>query len=119
IDPEEHDVQAGREHVGNGGAGHGRDDSVRAVRLLVLGGTVFLGRHGVEAAVGRGDELTLLNRGRHGPDLYPEVERLVGDRDGDLSALGEREWDAVVDTCGYFPRQGRASAEARGGRGGV
>jgi 2'-hydroxyisoflavone reductase len=70
----------------------------------------------VEAALARGDEVTLLNRGRHGPDLYPEVERLVGDRDGDLSALGEREWDAVVDTCGYFPRQVRASAEALGAR---
>ena len=52
------------------------------MRLLVLGGTVFLGRHVVEAALARGDEVTLLNRGRHGADLYPEAERLVGDRDG-------------------------------------
>jgi 2'-hydroxyisoflavone reductase len=86
------------------------------VRLLVLGGTVFLGRHVVEAALARGDEVTLLNRGRHGVELYPEAERLVGDRDGDLSALAGREWDAVVDTCGYFPRQIRASAEALAGR---
>lgn len=70
----------------------------------------------VEAALARGDEVTLLNRGRHGPDLYPDVERLVGDRDGDLSALADREWDAVVDTCGYFPRQVRAAADALAGR---
>jgi 2'-hydroxyisoflavone reductase len=86
------------------------------VRLLILGGTVFLGRHVVEAALARGDEVTLLNRGRHGPDLYPEAERLVGDRDGDLSALAGREWDAVVDTSGYFPRQVRATAKALAGR---
>jgi 2'-hydroxyisoflavone reductase len=86
------------------------------VRLLVLGGTVFLGRHVVEAALARGDEATILNRGRHGPGLFPEAERLVGDRDGDLSALAGREWDAVVDTSGYFPRQVRASAGALAGR---
>ena len=86
------------------------------MRVLVLGGTVFLGRHVVEAALARGDEVTIFNRGRHGVDLYPEAERLVGDRDGDLSALARGEWDVVVDTSGYFPRQVRASAEALAGR---
>jgi Nucleoside-diphosphate-sugar epimerases len=56
--------------------------------------------------------VTLFNRGQTNPALFPEVERLRGDRDGDLSALAGREWDAVVDTCGYFPRIVRASAEA-------
>jgi 2'-hydroxyisoflavone reductase len=56
--------------------------------------------------------VTLFNRGQTNPELFPEVEKLHGDRDGDLSALEGRSWDAVVDTCGYFPRIVRASAEA-------
>ena len=86
------------------------------MRLLVLGGTVFVGRHVVETALAAGHEVSIFTRGQHGPDLFPDVERLRGDRDGDLSALAGREWDAVVDTCGYFPRQVRASAEALAGR---
>ena len=81
------------------------------MNLLILGGTVFLGRHLVEAALARGHAVTLFNRGQHNPDLFPEVERLRGDRDGDLQALEGRRWDAVVDTCGYVPRVVRASAE--------
>ena len=57
------------------------------MRLLVLGGTQFLGRHLVEAALGRGHEVTVFNRGRTNPELFPEAEKLRGDRDGDLSAL--------------------------------
>lgn len=85
-------------------------------RLLVLGGTVFLGRAVVEAALARGDEVTIFTRGRHADDLPAEVERLRGDRDGDLGALTGREWDAVVDTSGYFPRIVRASAKLLAGR---
>jgi 2'-hydroxyisoflavone reductase len=81
------------------------------MRLLVLGGTVFLGRHIVEAALARGYSVTLFNRGQHNADLYPQTEKLRGDRDGDLSALAGRRWDAVIDTCGYVPRIVRASAE--------
>jgi len=81
------------------------------VKLLVLGGTVFLGRHLVEAALARGDEVTIFNRGRTAPGLFPEVERLTGDRDGSLSALEGRTWDAVVDTSGFVPRVVRQSAE--------
>ncbi len=80
------------------------------MKLLILGGTVFLGRHLVDAALGRGHTVTLFNRGQHNPDLFPEVERLRGNRDGDLQALNGRQWDAVVDTCGYVPRIVRASA---------
>src|SRR5918994_5234361 len=79
------------------------------MELLILGGTRFLGRHLVEAALGRGHRVTLFNRDLSGPGLFPEVERLVGDRDGDLSALRGRRWDAAMDTCGYVPRNVRAS----------
>jgi len=85
------------------------------MRLLVLGGTVFLGRHIVTAALARGHDVTLFNRGRQNPDLFPEVEKLRGDRDGDLSALRGRPFDAVVDTSGYRPEQTRAMAETLGG----
>ncbi|MET0399376.1 MAG: NAD-dependent epimerase/dehydratase family protein, partial [Longimicrobiaceae bacterium] len=81
------------------------------MKLLVLGGTVFLGRHLVEAALARGHEVTLFNRGRHNPELFPECEKLRGDRDGGLDALRGRRWDAVVDTSGQVPRVVRDSAE--------
>ncbi|MGI8911041.1 MAG: SDR family oxidoreductase [Rubrobacteraceae bacterium] len=79
--------------------------------LLVLGGTRFVGRHLVRAALERGHRVTLFNRGQSAPDLFTEAENLSGDREGDLSALRGRKWDAVVDTCGYVPRVVRASAE--------
>ena len=81
------------------------------MKLLVLGGTKFLGRAAVEAALARGDEVTLFNRGETNPELFPEAEKLRGDRDGGLSALEGREWDAVIDPSGYVPRVVRASAE--------
>jgi 2'-hydroxyisoflavone reductase len=73
-------------------------------RILILGGTAFLGPQIVRFALARGHEVTLFNRGRTNPDLFPELERLRGDRDGDLAALRGRQWDAVVDTSGYLPR---------------
>jgi 2'-hydroxyisoflavone reductase len=82
------------------------------MNLLILGGTVFVGRHLVEQALERGHDVTLFNRGRTNPELYPEVEHLHGDRDGGLAVLAGRKWDAVIDTCGYVPRVVRASAEA-------
>ena len=85
------------------------------MKLLILGGTLFLGRAVVEAALARGHAVTLFNRGRHDPGSFPEVERLIGDRDGDLDALVGRSWDAVVDTSGYVPRLVRASAELLAG----
>jgi 2'-hydroxyisoflavone reductase len=74
------------------------------VRLLLLGGPKFVGRAVIDAALAAGAEVTLFNRGTTGADLYPEVERIVGDRDGGLDGLRRREWDAVVDTSGYLPR---------------
>jgi 2'-hydroxyisoflavone reductase len=81
------------------------------VRLLVLGGTKFLGRHVVDAALTGGHEVTSFTRGQTNPDLYPEIEHLLGDRDGDLAALADGSWDGVVDTSGYVPRIVRRSAE--------
>jgi 2'-hydroxyisoflavone reductase len=74
------------------------------MRILVLGGTKFLGRAAVESALAGGHEVTLFNRGTTNPELFPEVEKLRGDRDGGLDALRGREWDAVVDPSGYVPR---------------
>lgn len=86
------------------------------MRLLVLGGTRFVGRHIVEAALARGHELTLFNRGQSGAALFQAVEQRLGDRRADLSALAEGEWDAVIDTCGYLPREVEASAALLRGR---
>lgn len=82
------------------------------MNLLILGGTIFLGRHLVEAALARGHQVTLFNRGQHNPALFPDVEKIRGDRTVDLAPLRGRRWDAVIDTCGYVPRHVRAAATA-------
>ncbi|MGH2637092.1 MAG: NAD-dependent epimerase/dehydratase family protein [Actinomycetota bacterium] len=81
------------------------------MRILVLGGTRFVGRAFVEEALAGGHEVTTFNRGTSAPKLFPEVERIRGDRDGGLSALAGRRWDAVYDPSCYVPRLARASAE--------
>ena len=80
------------------------------MNILIIGGTVFLGRALVTAAVQRGHTVTLFNRGRSAPEALPEIEQLHGDREGDLAVLDGRTWDAVIDTCGYVPRIVRHSA---------
>jgi len=82
------------------------------MRLLVLGGTRFLGRAMVEDALAQGHEVTLFNRGQTNPELFPEVEKIRGDRTEDLSALRGREWDAVVDVATFLPRVVRLSVDA-------
>jgi 2'-hydroxyisoflavone reductase len=82
------------------------------MRILVLGGTRFLGRCFVERALAAGHELTLFNRGRTNAELFPGTERIRGDRDGGLAPLAGRTWDAVVDPAGFFPRIVGASASA-------
>jgi len=84
------------------------------MRMLVLGGTQFLGRHVVDAALDHGHDVTLFNRGQTRPELFPGVEKLRGDRDGDLGALHGRDFDAVVDTSGYVPRVVRETIDALG-----
>ena len=81
------------------------------LKILVLGGTGFLGPHLVEGMLQRGHTPTLFNRGKTRPTLFPDVEKLRGDRDGGLAVLQGRRWDAVIDTSGYVPRIVRASAE--------
>jgi 2'-hydroxyisoflavone reductase len=87
------------------------------MRILVLGGTQFVGRHVVDVALERGHDVTLFNRGQTRPELFPAVEKLQGDRDGDLSALAGRSFDAVVDTSGYVPRVVRQTLDALGDTG--
>lgn len=85
------------------------------MKLLILGGTRFVGRHLVEAARARGHEVTLFNRGKHSPAELTGVETIHGDRNSELDKLKGRRWDAVIDTCGYLPRAVRASAEILSG----
>ncbi len=81
------------------------------LRILILGGTGFIGPHMVRYALARGHAITLFNRGRTNTHLFPEVEKLVGDRDGQLGALEGRTWDVVLDNSGYVPRHVRDSAQ--------
>jgi len=82
------------------------------VRILIIGGTRFVGRHLVEAALARSHEVTLFNRGKSNPDLFPQVETIIGDRAKDMDKLKGRVWDAVIDVVGYLPRLVRLSAES-------
>jgi 2'-hydroxyisoflavone reductase len=81
------------------------------MRLLILGGTQFVGRYLVEEALARGHTVTLFNRGRTHPELFPQAEKLRGDRDGGLEVLRGRSWDAAIDVNGYLPRLVSMSAE--------
>src|SRR5712692_701897 len=86
-----------------------------AVKILVIGGTRFAGRHFVGLAAGAGHDLTLFNRGVSGPTVLEAVEQVHGDRDGGLDRLRGRAFNAVVDMCGYFPRVVRQSVELLAG----
>jgi len=83
----------------------------KRLRILVLGGTGFIGPHMVNHALARGHELTLFNRGKRNTDLFSQVEKLIGDRDGGLDVLKGRRWDVVIDNSGYLPRLVRDSAK--------
>ncbi|MBI3160617.1 MAG: NAD-dependent epimerase/dehydratase family protein [Chloroflexi bacterium] len=90
------------------------------MKLLILGGTQFVGRHITEAALAGGHTVTLFNRGVTNADLFPDVEKIHGDRSNpdDLTALDGRAWNAVIDVNGYIPRPMRQMLAALGGRGG-
>ncbi|MEU0519401.1 NAD-dependent epimerase/dehydratase family protein [Streptosporangium sp. NPDC006007] len=81
------------------------------MRILIVGGTRFVGRHITEAAVAAGHKVALLHRGRTGPELFPEAEHLRTDRDADLSILRDREWDTTIDVSAYIPSQIDSLAE--------
>ena len=85
------------------------------LKILILGGTNFLGPHLVEEIKTRGHEVTLFHRGIH-PSPFPDIEMLHGDRDGDLSALVGRRWDAIIDTSGHLPRIVEASSKLLQGK---
>src|SRR5678815_3054012 len=80
------------------------------LKLLILGGTGFLGPQIVEAATRRGHTMTLFNRGKTHPGLFPDLEKLHGDRKTDMKALEGRKWDAVIDTSAYIPADVTRSA---------
>jgi len=84
----------------------------KPLKILFIGGTDFLGPPTVRRAIERGHAVTLFNRGKTNPRLFPDLEKIKGDRnvEADLQQLAGREFDAVVDTCGFFPRQVRESA---------
>lgn len=87
------------------------DKSAQPLRVLVLGGTGISGPHLVRELNTRGHKVTLFNRGKRNPALFPNVETLIGDRNGPLDVLKGRDWDVVVDNSGYFPRQVQATAQ--------
>ncbi|HEY1487834.1 MAG TPA: NAD-dependent epimerase/dehydratase family protein, partial [Micromonosporaceae bacterium] len=90
------------------------------MRILVIGGTQFVGRHITAAALAVGHEVTLLHRGKTGGDLFPEAQHRLADRnDPDaLAVLADGEWDATIDVSAYFPGQVTSLADALGNRAG-
>jgi 2'-hydroxyisoflavone reductase len=84
------------------------------MRLLVLGGTRFVGRHIVDVALAHGHEVTIVHRGKTGADLFPQCEHVIADRDIDLGALSGRIFDATIDVSAYFPRQVRSLHDVLG-----
>jgi 2'-hydroxyisoflavone reductase len=88
------------------------------MRILVIGGSSFVGRGIVQAALDEGHDVTLFNRGKTDPGAFPDAEHLTGDRNSDLSALDGRDWDATVDVCAYVPAQVRSLLENLGHRAG-
>ncbi len=93
------------------GMANARKGGRQPMRILILGGTGFIGPYVVRRAMSRGHEVTIFNRGQTNVHLFPEVERLVGDRNSDLGALEGRRWDAVVDNSGYNANQLRLSVD--------
>lgn len=84
---------------------------IKPMKILILGGTRFIGLHMTELALRRGHTLTFFNRGRTHTERFPGVERIKGDRNGEIDGLKDREWDAVIDNSGYLPRHARLTAE--------
>ena len=100
-----------------------KDHAPKPLKLLILGGTGFIGPHEINYALSRGHTVTMFNRGKTAPGLFPDVETLIGDRDDQLDALKGRDWDAVIDNSGFYPRHARLGisrdardAETRGRR---
>jgi 2'-hydroxyisoflavone reductase len=84
------------------------------MHILIIGGTLFVGRALVEAALARGHRVTLFNRGKTNPELFPRVVSRRGDRNDGFAPLAGMAFDAIIDTCGYFPRQLERAIEELG-----
>jgi len=89
----------------------GAKKAAKPLRILILGGTRFIGLHMTALALERGHTLTFFNRGKTKTDRYPEIERIKGDRNGEIDGLKDREWDAVIDNSGYVPRHVKLTGE--------
>jgi 2'-hydroxyisoflavone reductase len=96
--------------AGMSGAVAAETKSANSLRILMLGGTGYIGPHMVSEFLRRGHQVSLFNRGRTNEDLFPDLETLLGDRDGGLDVLRRKSWDAVVDNSGYVPRHVADSA---------
>ena len=83
----------------------------KALKVLILGGTGFIGPHFVRVLGDAGHTLTLFNRGKRDTEAKPGVEQLLGDRNGQIDALKGRDWDVVIDNSGYTPKQVKATAD--------
>lgn len=83
----------------------------RPLKVLIFGGTGFIGPHFVRVLREGGHKLTLFNRGKRNPNLFPDIETLIGDRNGQVDAVKGRDWDVVIDDSGYFPAQVKLTAE--------
>lgn len=88
------------------------------MRILIVGGTRFVGRHITEAVLAAGHDVTVLHRGQTGADLFPQATHLLADRNEDLGALRGTRWDATIDVSAYRPRQVDALADALEGNAG-
>lgn len=85
--------------------------AAKPLNILILGGTRFIGVHMTELALARGHRVSFFNRGRTRTDLFPKLERINGDRNGQLDNLKNRQFDAVIDNSGYVPRHVKLSSE--------
>ena len=83
----------------------------KTLKVLILGGTGFIGPHFVDALTAGGHKITLFNRGKRDPEVKPGIEQLLGDRNGQIDSLKGRDWDVVIDNSGYTPSQVKATAE--------
>jgi 2'-hydroxyisoflavone reductase len=82
------------------------------MKVLIIGGTKFVGRAIIDVFLAKGYSITMFNRGKTNPDLYKSKVTLIkGDREKDIEKLGEQNWDVVIDTCGYLPRVVKMSVD--------
>lgn len=82
------------------------------MKILIIGGTKFVGRHLAASLVRDSHEVALFHRGQTGAEVFPDLRRILGDRETDLGRASQEEWDWVIDTCAYIPRMARIAAEA-------